>query len=233
MGSEIGCSVCGYGRMMDSAKSEEIFNFPDQPALPCGLLQSVGLSGSVPLSQCPQLAELLSGDTQTEYGFDCGCMPCSCDDNNCGPAPTPTASPTVSPPDCPIVPATGCSVCGIGKMMDPAKSDVVFNFPDQPAIPCGLLQTVGLSGSVPLESCPALAEILSGDTQTEFGFDCGCMPCTAPPTAPTPAPIPRTPQPTFKQVPPQNPDFPPAMDQNTSAAETATSAAATLMMAVS
>merc|ERR1711937_321311 len=90
--------------MVDPTKAENIFEFPGQPKLGCGTLESVGIAGTIPLSQCSSLSTVLS---DTSYG-DCGCMACnnnsgdsssSSDDNNeSNPTPAPVPNnPTRSP----------------------------------------------------------------------------------------------------------------------------------------
>jgi len=66
----------------------------------------------------------------------------------------------------PITP-TGCSVCGDNKFV--SNSDAIFAFPGQPTVPCGLLETSGLNGLIPLDQCPFLPTLIS-DT-------CGCKEC--------------------------------------------------------
>ena len=52
------CSVCGEGRAVTAP--DEIFIFPGQPDVQCGLLQTAGESGFIPLDECVGLPPLLS-----------------------------------------------------------------------------------------------------------------------------------------------------------------------------
>merc|ERR1712012_951641 len=110
-------------------------------------------------------------------------------------------------------------------MGDPSKKDNIFAFPGQQEASCGLLQSAGQTGLVPLNQCSMLAPILA---TTTYG-DCGCMACdgggddseAVDPTSgavdPTPAPVPiPTPNPTLSA--PVEPVFPPAMEQSKSGA---------------
>jgi len=52
----------------------------------------------------------------------------------------------------------GCSICGDGKQV--TLPDAIFIFPGQPAVPCGLLQTAGESGQIPLAQCGMVASLI-------------------------------------------------------------------------
>jgi hypothetical protein len=84
-----GCPVCGDGQVVTA--SEALFMFPGQPDIACGVLQTAGLTGLLPLEQCALLPDLIGV---------CGCMPA-----NVLAAPTgaPIAAPTVAPSDAPVV----------------------------------------------------------------------------------------------------------------------------------
>jgi len=59
-----------------------------------------------------------------------------------------------------------CNVCGDGKEVgDP---DAVFEFPGQPTVPCGLLESDGQTGMIPAEFCGFLPDLV--DAQ------CDCVP---------------------------------------------------------
>jgi hypothetical protein len=77
--SSNGCSVCGDADKCIQ-KPDEIFAYPDFPAVRCEDLEKAGREGAIPLSQCPFLPQLI-----TEI---CGCAP---------PTPAPTQMPSVSP----------------------------------------------------------------------------------------------------------------------------------------
>jgi hypothetical protein len=53
-----GCSICGEESCVGNP--EAIFAFPGFPAVPCGTLQEAGYMGTVPLAQCPLLANLIA-----------------------------------------------------------------------------------------------------------------------------------------------------------------------------
>jgi len=163
---------------------DRIFSFPAQPEVPCGVLQSAGISGSIPLDECGILAGANLANDQ------CGCAVCN---------PPP-------PPDCPVIPANGCSICGEGKaIVDP---DRIFSFPAQPEVPCGVLQSAGISGSIPLDECGILASAnITNDK-------CGCVACNGPRISPqtsSPTLAPVTPIPTNNPTPDPTavPTFPP------------------------
>jgi len=89
---------------------------------------------------------------------------------------------------CPTPPSNGCSVCGEGKCVQ--NADAVFEFPGQPAVPCGLLQTSGLTGVIPLSQCGFLGTLIPM-------CECGTPAAdpTLAPVDPTPAPVDPTPAP--------------------------------------
>jgi len=62
----------------------------------------------------------------------------------------------------------GCSICGVGEEV--SKPDLIFSFPGQPGVSCGLLQSAGIDGSIPMIYCGRLAPII--------GNVCGCAPIT-------------------------------------------------------
>jgi len=82
--------------------------------------------------------------------------------------PTPAPVDSSQPATCTNIPPTGCSVCGVGKFVGDANA--IFAFPGQPSVPCGLLETAGLTGSVPLDQCGFLPAFVA-DT-------CACENCS-------------------------------------------------------
>jgi hypothetical protein len=54
------CSVCGDGMRVPEDAKDELFSFPGQPTVPCGVLEQAGLLGQVPLQSCPFLPALVS-----------------------------------------------------------------------------------------------------------------------------------------------------------------------------
>eukprot|EP00548_Thalassiothrix_antarctica_P012464 CAMPEP_0194159258 /NCGR_PEP_ID=MMETSP0152-20130528/77725_1 /TAXON_ID=1049557 /ORGANISM="Thalassiothrix antarctica, Strain L6-D1" /LENGTH=583 /DNA_ID=CAMNT_0038868801 /DNA_START=483 /DNA_END=2234 /DNA_ORIENTATION=+ len=91
----------------------------------------------------------------------------------------PTSGPDTEPRLCPEVPPDGCSICGEGKCV--GAPDNIFEFPGQPIISCGILESVGLGGSIPLAQC-------EGITSIEPLKACECRDSVAP-IAPTSAPV--------------------------------------------
>merc|ERR1740124_1920684 len=81
------CSVCGDGEEVDFP--DALIEFPGQPPIECGVLQSLGFIGSIPAGQCDRLPDLID-----EF---CGCDPRT---------PDPTRKPTPSPTNPP------CDICG-------------------------------------------------------------------------------------------------------------------------
>jgi len=79
------------------------------------------------------------------------------------PAPQSASGPAVC--DSPL-PAIGCSVCGLGKFVSSPNN--IFAFPGQPAVSCGLLESSGLDGSIPLDQCVFLPSLVT---------DCDCAVC--------------------------------------------------------
>jgi len=59
---------------------------------------------------------------------------------------------------CPEVTSTGCLVCGDNKSV--GNPSAIFVFPGQPSVPCGVLETAGLSGLIPTNQCVILAPLL-------------------------------------------------------------------------
>mmetsp|Transcript_14753 Transcript_14753/g.16900 ORF Transcript_14753/g.16900 Transcript_14753/m.16900 type:complete len:134 (+) Transcript_14753:120-521(+) len=55
---EGGCSVCGEGKKVGNGLG--IFAYPEQPEVPCSLLESAGVNGLIPLEQCSQLPPLVT-----------------------------------------------------------------------------------------------------------------------------------------------------------------------------
>jgi hypothetical protein len=93
-----------------------------------------------------------------------------------------------------VAPPGGCLVCGDGNVI--TAPDAIFRFPSQPTVPCDILQLAGLTGEIPLETCPFLPSLIGV---------CECMEGNLP-AAPTDAPVPApTDAPTPAPVPPPTP----------------------------
>jgi hypothetical protein len=172
-----GCSICGEGLCVTD--DDAIFAFPGQPAVGCRDLELAGFGGAVPLDQCTLLPDLVAED--------CGC-------HSFIPAPTAAPEPTPPPPPsfpCPDVPETGCSVCGEGQCV--TNPDAIFDFPEQPIVPCGVLEIAGFNGLVPLEQCPLLVNLIGpicecgdsvpGTMPPSMSPSMTAAPSAAPPTA--------------------------------------------------
>jgi len=184
-----GCSVCGEGKEVGAA--DAIFVFPGQPSVACSVLEEAGKGGAIPLSQCAFLPPIITACECTPIGAPVA--PSTPVDPTNAPIVL-TDAPVVPPTDEPITPAPiisppapvvdGCSVCGDGKKV--TAPDAVFVFPGQPSVPCGVLQTAGESGSIPLDQCGFLAGLIP---MCECG-PAGVTPVTeAPVVSPTNAPV--------------------------------------------
>jgi len=62
------CSICGEG--MSVTAKDGIFTFPGQPTMPCGVLQTAGCTGVIPIDQCPSYP-LLIGMCDCQIGEAC------------------------------------------------------------------------------------------------------------------------------------------------------------------
>jgi hypothetical protein len=81
---------------------------------------------------------------------------------------------------CPEVPSTGCSICGDGRCI--SNGDGIFSFPGYPDVQCRFLQDYGYDGTIPLEQCPYLPQLVAAACDC---VDAGLLGDT--PRAPTPA----------------------------------------------
>mmetsp|Transcript_18294 Transcript_18294/g.27090 ORF Transcript_18294/g.27090 Transcript_18294/m.27090 type:complete len:151 (-) Transcript_18294:170-622(-) len=99
---EGGCSVCGDKSCIDSAKADAIFEFPEQPVVTCGALQTAGYEGDVPLAYCPVLPALIKDV--------CGCQCPTCATRvpagKLNPTNAPTSAPTDAPTSAPVAPTS-------------------------------------------------------------------------------------------------------------------------------
>jgi len=177
-----GCSVCGDGKTVTN--QDAIFSFPGQPSVNCGILEAEGSRGTIPFPDCPLLPDLVM-DT-------CGCETCL--------------------RLCPIIPDTGCSVCGEGKIV--TNHDAIFSFPGQPSVKCDVLEAGGVGGAIPLRECPFLPGLVKDV--------CECEACetittftdnTSAPTTATPSFVP-TDIPT--NIPSSTPSFAPSLEPTAS-----------------
>jgi hypothetical protein len=190
------CSICGEGKVVSQPNA--IFTFPKQPAYACGVLETAGKNGQIPLNQCLVLPSIVDV---------CQCIPADSSST------IPTSSPMTQPTLLPVTNVT-CSVCGEGKQV--GRPEQILQFPNYPNITCAEFQNFGQIGIVPLDQCQTI--FLQLET-------CACEPIpqptqapilTAPPTA-TVAPItappvtqaPITPLPTSQPSP--QPTFDPTL----------------------
>eukprot|EP00547_Thalassionema_nitzschioides_P013060 CAMPEP_0194261996 /NCGR_PEP_ID=MMETSP0158-20130606/46317_1 /TAXON_ID=33649 /ORGANISM="Thalassionema nitzschioides, Strain L26-B" /LENGTH=929 /DNA_ID=CAMNT_0039002139 /DNA_START=67 /DNA_END=2856 /DNA_ORIENTATION=+ len=140
-----GCSVCGEGKIVGNV--EAIFSFPGLPDIPCSTLEQSGLDGNIDLAECSQLPNLIE---------ICECR--DCDDTPSSPSIAPQQSFAPSTALCPEIPASGCSVCGEGKIV--GNGDEIFIFPGSPDILCSELELTGLAGNIPLNQCGLLPDLI-------------------------------------------------------------------------
>lgn len=134
-----------------------------RPKTPCGILQSAGLAGSIPLDQCELIPPFISicecapGDLPAEPTTAPEPAPFS-------PAPiletivqsapfsaAPVLDTSVQPVPCPAVPNDKCSVCGPDLCV--TLPDAIFDFPDQPTVTCGALEVAGLNDFITEGEC--------------------------------------------------------------------------------
>jgi len=157
------CSVCGDGKEVDFP--DAIVEFPGQPPIECGLLQTLGYVGSLPDGQCKRLPDLID-------------EACGCDPPTPGPTPNPTKPPTPEPtppptpnPTFPPTPSPTnpqCDICGEDMSMSIGIPNGIVEFPGQPAITCEELQADGTAGLIPSRTCDRLPALVNSV--------CGCNP---------------------------------------------------------
>ena len=151
----------------------------------CGQLESAGFGGLVGPGQCPFLPALIKDV--------CGCTADIVPSLSILPSLQPSSlAPGATPrPMATLAPTPGsCSICGDGFRV--SIPDALVSFPDQElTIDCITLQTMGLTGLVPLAECQALPDLVREV--------CGCSLGSVPaPTLP--------PDPFLGIPPPLNPD---------------------------
>ena len=96
-----GCSICGPDLCISNP--DAIFSFPGQLSTPCGILQEGGLTGLIPLDQCPFVAAFVD----------------MCD---CGTDGVPVAAPTKAPTEAPVTPAPTGAPDPTGAPVTPAPT---------------------------------------------------------------------------------------------------------------
>lgn len=116
-----------------------------------------GFNCNFPVETCPDglkcqnegICRLLEGNV-----YQCECTD-AFDGSVCqNPKNPPTESPT-----------EGCSICGDGLVV--TRPDVIFAWPDQPQVACGVLEEAGNDGLIPLDQCIILPDLVADD--------CGCQ----------------------------------------------------------
>lgn len=209
-----GCLICGDGKVVTAP--DAIFSFPAQPSFSCGVLEDAGLSGMIPVESCRFLpglidvCECMPGDpppsTTQAPVTPTTSAPLA------PPTPAPVLSPTpapiipptpapiapvtlapVPPPTpvgpstpCPDVPSTGCSVCGEGMCV--TFPNDLFVFPGQPITKCSVLQEAGYNGTISIDQCPFVPNLILSSGSCGCGSSVPGMPVTNAPVA-TPTPV--------------------------------------------
>jgi len=130
------CSICGEGKQVGNPDGQ--VTLPGNPPVSCSRLQQLGKDGGLPSDLCAQLLLFLG----------------ACDCIDAGP---PTEAPVLIATAAPVLP-TGCSICGDGKKV--TKPDATFEFPGQPTVTCGVLESAGEVGQIPLSQCPFLPPLI-------------------------------------------------------------------------
>jgi hypothetical protein len=171
-----GCSICGENKCVSTP--DEIFTYPGQPSVQCGVLEQGGIDGLV--NNCAQLPNFVADICGCVDGLVPTVTPPPTRQPTPPPTPAPTPPPTPAPAstvgNCPAVPTQGCSICGSGKCV---SLDATFTFPGQPAVPCAALQQTGLNGEISPGDCALLPDLVKDV--------CGCK-APGTPTPPTASP---------------------------------------------
>ena len=180
--------MCGDGRCVSNP--DVIFSFTGQPSVACGVLQDAGLTGLIIPQFCNALPAVIGV---------CGCVDSV---PLVGPAPRTTPAPTIpTPVRCPVIPPTGCSVCGSDDKCI-SNPDTILELPGQSPITCDLFQQNGLDGEFTQAFCAFLP--------SRIGV-CGCRQLVGTDIAPTdtttsaPTFAPTTSAPAFPIIAPTSP----------------------------
>jgi len=155
-----GCSICGPGQCVTNF--DNIFTYPGQPAVACGVLEKAGHGAVIPLDQCQILPQLVKNECNCHSSILAAPKPTH------KPTPIPTRRQTPSPAPtkpssskCPDIPDDGCSICGPGKCV--TDFETIFAYPGQPAVACGVMEKAGHGGVIPLDQCGYLPQLVKND----------------------------------------------------------------------
>lgn len=146
-------------------KPDSIFSFPGQPSTSCGELQFAGETGVLDEQACQNLPALIA--------TTCECSPISSPSTSplsVLPISNPTSPPTLSDQQssCQATSSSSCVICGEGKRV--GNRDATFAFPNQSPVKCGVLEDVGIQGTIITgEHCVFLPPLVANI--------CECEPC--------------------------------------------------------
>ncbi|KAI2498363.1 hypothetical protein MHU86_16116 [Fragilaria crotonensis] len=91
-----------------------------------------------------------------------------------------------------------CNVCGEGLMV--SAPEAIFDYPGQPALTCAGVETAGLTGLIPEEQCPHIANLITvcecapviTERMAQEAVTPSITPSDAPSDAPSPVPSEKT-----------------------------------------
>jgi len=184
-----GCSICGPGKCVTDF--DNIFTYPGQPAVACGVLEKAGHGAVIPLDQCGYLPQLVKNECKCRSSIPAAPKPTH------KPTPSPTQRQTPSPTStkpstkCPDIPDDGCSICGPGKCV--TDFETIFAYPGQPAVACGVMEKAGHGGVIPLDQCGYLPQLVKNDCKCRSSIPLTSESLPSPtrtPAAPKPTPSP-------------------------------------------
>jgi len=184
-----GCSICGPGKCVTDF--DNIFAYPGQPAVACGVLEKAGHGAVIPLDQCGYLPQLVKNECKCRSSIPAAPKPTH------KPTPSPTQRQTPSPTStkpstkCPDIPDDGCSICGPGKCV--TDFETIFAYPGQPAVACGVMEKAGHGGVIPLDQCGYLPQLVKNDCKCRSSIPLTSESLPSPtrtPAAPKPTPSP-------------------------------------------
>eukprot|EP00547_Thalassionema_nitzschioides_P008145 CAMPEP_0194227528 /NCGR_PEP_ID=MMETSP0156-20130528/42904_1 /TAXON_ID=33649 /ORGANISM="Thalassionema nitzschioides, Strain L26-B" /LENGTH=668 /DNA_ID=CAMNT_0038960015 /DNA_START=96 /DNA_END=2102 /DNA_ORIENTATION=+ len=131
-GGYTSCSACGPGRHV--TEFDSTIQFPDMPVYTCGYLEFAGAAGILTEDECliiPTAIDEACGCADDDYNDD--------DDDD--------------------YPSTEhCSVCGEGREV--TNPDAIFDFPDQPSVKCGALESAGWNALLYPSECEDLPDLI-------------------------------------------------------------------------
>mmetsp|Transcript_4028 Transcript_4028/g.6188 ORF Transcript_4028/g.6188 Transcript_4028/m.6188 type:complete len:243 (+) Transcript_4028:34-762(+) len=164
------CSICGEGKEVGNL--DGVFEFPDQPQVPCDLLQEAGIQGAIPEAQCDFLPPLLSV---------CECQPIdqSIDqssqeaESSMAPVVDPTEAPVVDPTEAPIVDPTEAPVGSTeDPVADPTEAPVdPTEAPVDPTPVPVVVRPATVSPVIPITREPTFVPVVVPDIPDILGDD--------------------------------------------------------------